>query len=109
MARKRPWDYTEEEEDNAPPPAKPCWFCQRPLGENVDAYHPVPKSKGGRAVVSVHPICNQTIHANFTNAQLARIGEDVEALRNHEAMAKFLTWVEGKDPDFFVPTTKKGR
>jgi len=30
--------------------------------------------------VPVHPICHRAIHANFTNAQLARIGTDCHAL-----------------------------
>jgi hypothetical protein len=34
----------------------------------------VPKAKRGRETVPVHPICHRAIHANFTNAELARSG-----------------------------------
>jgi hypothetical protein len=82
----------------------PCWLCERPLGERVQLHHPVPKAKGGRGTVSVHPICHQAIHANFTNAQLARMGGDVAAIRANPAVAKFLAWIANKSPDFHAPT-----
>ena len=64
----------------------------------------MPKSKKGRFTVPVHPICHKAIHANFTNAELARIGEDREALLANEALAKFLRWIASKPPDFNAPT-----
>lgn len=67
-------------------------------------HHPVPRAKKGRGTVPVHPICHKAIHANFTNAQLARIGDDAEAVRAHPAIAKFVAWVSGKPPDFHAPT-----
>lgn len=81
-----------------------CWLCERPLGRRVQQHHTVPKSKKGRATVPVHPICHRAIHANFTNAQLARIGEDRAALLERDALAKFVEWVADKPPDFHAPT-----
>ena len=52
----------------------------------------------------VHPICHRTIHANFTNAQLARIGNDPERLKENPAVAKFVGWIADKPPDFHAPT-----
>ena len=83
-----------------------CWLCGRPFETLVQWHHPVPKSKKGRSTVPVHPICHKTIHANFTNAELARIGEDVEAVRSNPAIAKFVDWVAGKPPDFHAPTRR---
>lgn len=83
-----------------------CWLCERPLGERIEWHHPVPKSKKGRVTVPVHPICHRTIHANFTNAELARMGDQVEELRNYPALAKFLAWVANKPPDFHAPTRR---
>ncbi|MEO0908691.1 MAG: HNH endonuclease [Pseudomonadota bacterium] len=83
-----------------------CWLCSRPLGTLTQWHHPVPKSKKGRGTVPVHPICHRTIHANFTNAELARIGDDPEAIRAHRAMAKFLAWIANKPPDFHAPTRR---
>lgn len=81
-----------------------CWLCARPLGERIEWHHPVPKSKKGRETVPVHPICHRTIHASFTNSELARMGNDVEELRNFPALAKFLKWIANKPPDFHAKT-----
>ena len=56
-------------------------------GGKVQLHHLVPKAKKGRMTVPVHPICHRAIHANFTNAQLARIGTDRDALLTDETLA----------------------
>ena len=56
--------------------------------------------------VPVHPICHRAIHANFTNAQLARIGTDRDALLTDETLARFVKWVADKPPDFHAPTRR---
>jgi hypothetical protein len=81
-----------------------CWLCGRPLGKRVQLHHPVPKAKGGRETVPVHPICHRAIHANFTNAQLRTMGGDLATIRGNPAVAKFLEWVASKPPDFHAPT-----
>ena len=83
-----------------------CWLCARPLGRKVQRHHTVPKAKKGRETVPVHPICHRAIHANFSNAELARLGDDRAALVRHEALAKFLRWVAAKPPDFHAPTRR---
>jgi hypothetical protein len=40
-----------------------CALCERPLGRRIEWHHPVPKSRGGREMVPLHPICHRTIHA----------------------------------------------
>lgn len=86
-----------------------CWLCRRPLGSRVEWHHPLPRAKGGRAVVPLHPICHRAIHARFSNGQLARIGEDRGALAADPDMAAFLAWVAGKPPDFHAPTRARRR
>jgi hypothetical protein len=81
-----------------------CWLCARPLGRRTERHHPVPKSRGGRETVPVHPICHRTIHAALSNAQLAKLGPDAAALREVEEIARFVRWVSGKPPDFHAPT-----
>ena len=49
-----------------------CWLCTRPLGERVEWHHPIPKSRGGREKVAIHPICHRTLHARFSNGELQR-------------------------------------
>ena len=84
-----------------------CWLCARPLGRRVEKHHPVPKSRGGRVTVGVHPICHRTLHARFTNAELGRLGGDVDAIRSDPDIAAFLRWIAGKPPDFHAPTKKR--
>ena len=83
-----------------------CWLCARPLGRRVEWHHPVPKSRGGREVVPLHPICHRAIHASLSNVELARSGNG-DALREHPALAKFLAWIADKPADFHVPTYRK--
>lgn len=112
MARKHsrhgPYDNVDHEDDLPEAPV-PCWLCGRPTGKIIVWHHPVPKSRGGRDVVPMHPICQQTIVANFTNSELQRHGTDVEALLANPAVRKFVDWVANKDPDFTATTAKKKR
>ena len=55
----------------------------------------------------LHPICHRTIHANFSNAELARQKETAEVLKEHPAVARFLDWVARKPPDFHARTATK--
>lgn len=86
----------------------PCFLCGRPLGERVEWHHPVPRSRGERETVPVHPICHRAIHRALDNKALARDYSSPAALRAHPELARFVAWVDGKDPDFHVPT-KRGR
>ena len=102
MARKnRDWEDEQEAEDA---PAVTCWLCSRPMGEVTEWHHPVPKSRGGRSREPVHPICHQTIHANFTNSDLEKRYSTVEALLGHEEIRRFVDWIANKPPDFYAPT-----
>ena len=83
-----------------------CWLCGRAFETRIQLHHPVPKSKKGRGTVPVHPICHKTIHVHFTNAELARIGDDPEMLRENPAIAKFVDWIARKPPDFHAPTRR---
>ncbi|HAF42054.1 MAG TPA: HNH endonuclease [Sphingobium sp.] len=74
------------------------------MGRRVEWHHPLPRSRGGRDVVPLHPICHRTIHATLANAELARSYTDRQALRAHPVIARFLAWVGGKPPDFHAPT-----
>lgn len=74
----------------------------------MEWHHPIPKSRGGRSVVPLHPICHRAIHANFSNAELARAG-DAETLRKNAAVARFLKWMEGKPADFHARTAARRR
>jgi hypothetical protein len=112
MARKSlkndPYGDRDREAEAAVPVA-PCWLCGRPTGKTIVWHHPVPKSRGGRDVVPMHPICQQTLMANFTNSELQRHGTDVAALLDNPNVRKFVDWVANKDPDFTATTARKQR
>lgn len=112
MARKHPkrGGYAEPHpEEDIPTAVEPCWLCARPIGKTIVWHHPVPKSRGGRDVVPMHPICQQTLIANFTNSELQRHATDVDGLLANPNVRKFVDWVAKKDPDFTATTTKKQR
>lgn len=112
MARKRSKHDIDEDwdrEENVPEASVPCWLCGRPTGTTIVWHHPVPKSRGGREVVPMHPICQQTLINNFTNSELQRYGMDVDSLLAHPPVRKFVDWVANKDPDFNAPIAKKKR
>lgn len=113
MARKHSkhgrHDDTHREEDETQAEAVSCWLCGRPLGKTVVWHHPVPKSRGGRDVVPMHPICQQTLITNFTNSELQRHAMDVDALLANPNIRKFVDWVAKKEPDFTATMAKKQR
>ena len=102
-------DDFQRDEEAAPAVIPLCWLCTRPTGKTIVWHHPVPKSRGGRDVVPMHPICQQTLIANFTNSELQRYGLDVTGLLDNPSVRKFVDWVAGKDPDFTATTAKKQR
>jgi hypothetical protein len=84
-----------------------CFLCDRPLGRRIEWHHPIPKSRGGRETVPVHPICHRAIHANIDNKQLERGYHNAAALRSHPELSRFVLWVSNKDPDFHAPTRRR--
>ena len=112
MGRKhsRHGSYEEQSSEDEPPTAvAPCWLCGRPTGATIVWHHPIPKSRGGRDVFPMHPICQQAVTANFTNTELQRRGMNADGLLADPAMRKFVDWVAKKDPDFTAALTKKQR
>jgi hypothetical protein len=99
----------DREEEALPDVQVSCWLYGRSMGKSTVLHHPVPKSRGGRDVVPMHPICQQTLIANFTNSELQRHGTDVEGLLANPAIRKFVDWVATKEPDFTAPHSKKQR
>lgn len=83
---------------------EPCWLCSRPLGGRIERHHPVPKSKGGRETVPLHPICHRTLHRTFSTAELGVFGASIASIRADPRIGRFLKWIAKKDPDFHAPT-----
>jgi hypothetical protein len=86
-----------------------CFLCGRALGRRTEWHHPIPKSRGGRGTVPVHPVCHRAIHRALDNKALARDFASAAALREHPELARFIAWIADKPPDFHVPTRRKSR
>jgi len=84
-----------------------CFLCGRKLGRRIERHHPVPKSRGGRDTVPVHPICHRIIHSTLPNQALERDFADVASLRSHPEIARFIAWVRDKPSDFHAPTRRR--
>jgi hypothetical protein len=109
MARKHskydPYDHLAPEGKASAQPVM-CWLRGRPIGKTLVWHHPVPKSRGGRDVVPMHPICQQTVIANFTNSELQRHGMNAAGVLDNPNIRKFVDWVANKDPDFTATIAK---
>jgi hypothetical protein len=87
-----------------------CPLCDRSIPPSQrDAHHLVPKSRGGVQTAWLHRICHRQLHALFSETELARDYHDVDALRQHPEMARFLDWVRRKPDEFFERTRKSRR
>ncbi len=87
-----------------------CPLCERviPLSQR-DAHHLVPKSKGGKQTAYLHRICHRQVHALFTETELARHFNSVDALLANPDIALFVAWVKTKPDDFMERTRKSQR
>ncbi|MEM9639841.1 MAG: HNH endonuclease, partial [Pseudomonadota bacterium] len=92
-----------------------CPLCDRPIPAEVkqSLHHLIPKLKGGKGgpTVLLHHICHREIHATLTEAELARDYADMDALRRHPRLEKFIAWVRKRPPGFLskVPGGRRKR
>lgn len=87
-----------------------CPLCGRDIPPSQrEAHHLVPKSKGGRHTEFLHRICHRQIHALFTETELARQYQTVDALLEHDEIARFVKWVAKKPPGFHERARKSQR
>lgn len=106
--RSRRW-REEEAERAAKVLAVPvCPLCERPIPARARSslHHLTPKLKGGThgGTVRLHQVCHSAIHARYSEAEIARRLNEVEALRADPEIARFLTWVRTKPDDFHAAT-----
>ncbi len=78
----------------------PCPLCKRNmLLCNLTKHHLVPKSRGGKTTEKICRTCHRQLHALFTNKELARELNSVEALKENKDVQKYLSWVKNRNPD----------
>jgi len=63
--------------------------------------------------VRMHRICHSKIHSLFDERELARDFADIDRLRAHPEVRRFVEWVRRRPPDFHARTeptrTRRGR
>ena len=82
-----------------------CKLCNRQiLIDNDSEHHLVPKSRGGShgSTVTLHEMCHKQIHALFSERELAISYNDINSLKDHRDMKRFIKWINKKDPGFNV-------
>lgn len=84
-----------------------CPLCDRPFGQAVEMHHLIPKSRGGKEMVALHPICHRQIHALFNEKELAKSFATIDTLRGHDEIKSFVNWLQGKPADFYRRTARK--
>jgi 5-methylcytosine-specific restriction endonuclease McrA len=74
-----------------------CPLCKRPIIYGSD-HHLVPKCRGGKEKLPICSDCHRTIHSLFTNKQLEKEFNTIEALMTDERMRKAVAFLAKQDP-----------
>lgn len=69
-------------------------------GPSVDRHHWVPRTEGGRDQAPMHQVCHRKIHTVLSEREIADAYATPEALKAHPEIARFVTWVQRKPPDW---------
>lgn len=85
-----------------------CPLCNRAMAKPCNHHHLLPLSKGGKntPTILLHKICHDKIHAVFKEMELKRHYYTIERLQQHEEIAKFIKWVQNKEPQFYDKSVK---
>jgi hypothetical protein len=87
-----------------------CPLCKRNTpNEAQEKHHLTPKQKKGKETVIVCKTCGDQVHQLFTNKELAKEYNTIEALLSHPAMQKYVEWIQKKPHDFTVCMKMKKR
>jgi hypothetical protein len=81
-----------------------CPICDRPLDENFNEHHLIPRTFKGTEVVNVHRICHNQLHALWSEREMLNYYHTVERMLSDERLQKFVAWVKKKPIDFYQKT-----
>lgn len=74
-----------------------CPLCERPMF-HASEHHLVPKSRGGKNTELICSDCHSAIHALFTNRELEKGHNTVEALLADPGFRRALAFIRKQDP-----------
>ncbi|MDX1400632.1 MAG: HNH endonuclease [Kiloniellales bacterium] len=93
-----------------------CPLCARPIPSGEGSrHHLVPKRfkslnrLNGCEIVTLHRICHRKIHSLFTDKDLAKKYNTIEALKSDREVSSFIEWLASKPPAFYSPTATSDR
>ena len=79
-----------------------CELCRRHVPRRLITQHHVKPRSEGRKHSHKTPLCkpcHKQVHATFSNKELAKLYDDLEALRTAERLQPFLKWIAKQKPD----------
>jgi 5-methylcytosine-specific restriction endonuclease McrA len=78
-----------------------CSLCGRCVPRRlITRHHLTPRQKGGKAehrAPMCRP-CHKQLHATYTNGQLCKLYNSIEALRSAPELEAFLGWIRKQKP-----------
>jgi hypothetical protein len=81
---------------------KSCTICRRLTPpEYQEKHHLVPKSRKGKETILVCRNCGDQLHKLFSNKEMERAYNTIEAILSDERIQKWIKWVK-KKKDFRV-------
>lgn len=75
-----------------------CPLCDRAV-DGLTRHHLEPKRRKESDVVEICEPCHDQIHAVFTHHELRQRYDSLEALRESDAIQRFVAWLRDHDPD----------
>jgi 5-methylcytosine-specific restriction enzyme A len=78
-----------------------CELCQRDVPRRlITLHHLKPRQKGGQAEhrAPLCKPCHKQLHATYSNTQLAKLYDNLEALRAAAELQPFLAWIRKQNP-----------
>ncbi len=80
-----------------------CPMCGQEM-DKPDRHHLIPKQKKGSETVDIHRCCHDKIHSIFTNRELERDYNTIEAIKSHPEIQKFIKWLSKRDANLVDPS-----
>lgn len=86
-----------------------CTICQRetPI-KMMEKHHLTPKSRKGKETIKVCCNCGDQLHKLFTNKELEKNYNTLEAILSDKKVQRYVKWVKKKN-NFHVPIATKKR